>query len=115
MSKDLDEAIEKMGSLPPLKDLEGLKGRAGIFEVPDCLLEGDGKGALEFAELFMSRVFVVRCEPDYMKGTFVYHGYSPEFERLKEGESAPKYKLEFLREPDGNAKFIRALRVKGGF
>jgi hypothetical protein len=87
-----------------------LRKRPGRFEISESLLERD-RTAKQIMELVMSNVFVVRCEHDYARGTFLYHAYSMKFDVIEEGESAPMYIFEFNMGHDGNARLTGVKRI----
>lgn len=88
-----------------------LRKRPGRFEIDESFIEKDDT-AIQIMNLVMSKMFIVRCEHEYTKGTFYYHAYSWLFDVIEEGIEAPLYMFEFGKKPDGETMLIGVERVK---
>jgi hypothetical protein len=71
--------------------MSDIKFRPGLFTIPEDRIFH------ESTKLIFENVLIVRCEHNYMRREFDYHGFSPLFEKSN-GPQMPQHTFLFLKE-----------------
>ena len=81
--------------------------RIGTFRIRKELINGSP----EVVRLIMGRVIVVRAE--YMYGGYIdYMAFSPEFDKIKEGDKAPEYDIVITNKMNGKKRILDKITFK---